>query len=87
LADGLSKKIIGSDNILTKVVGYQQPNCLSLVLFTETSWNSWLEPFRFHVNCFHFRATVFVHVGPAQLCTGNGASFHKCSQSRWKGTP
>jgi len=26
------------------------------------------------VNCFHFRAAVYVHAGPAptQLCTGNG---------------
>ena len=31
-------------------------------------WNSWLESFRFHVNCIHFRGTVFIHVGPAQLC-------------------
>jgi len=39
-----------------------------------------LEPFRFHVNCFHFRAAVFVHEGPApaQLCTGNGVSFYMC---------
>ena len=27
------------------------------------------EPFRFHVNCAHFRGAVFVHVGSAQLCT------------------
>ena len=39
----------------------------------------WLEPFRFHVNCIHFREAVFVHVGQARLCTGNGVSFHMCS--------
>jgi len=39
-----------------------------------------MEPFRFHVNCFHFRAAVFVYVGPApaQLFTGNGVSFYMC---------
>jgi len=38
----------------------------------------WLEeePFRFHVNCIHFRGAVFVHVGPALLCTENGVSFY-----------
>ena len=48
-----------SKNILTKLVGYQQP--------TVSIWNRWLEvePFRFHVNCIHFRAAVFVHVGSA----------------------
>jgi len=38
-----------------------------------SGWNSCLEPLGIHVNCFHFRAAVFVHVVPAQLCTGNGA--------------
>jgi len=35
--------------------------------------------FRFHVNCIHFRTAVFVRVGSAQLCTGNGVSFCMCS--------
>jgi len=63
------KNLLCSKNSLTDVVGYQQPTCL---------WS--LEPFRVHVNCFHFRAAVFVHVGPApvQLCTGNGVSFYMC---------
>ena len=62
-----------SKNILTKLDGYQQP--------TVSIWNRWLqvEPFRFHVNCIHFRGAVFVHVGPEQLCTGNGVSFYMCS--------
>jgi len=40
-----------------------------------------VEPFRFHVNCIHFRGAVFVHVGwgSAQLCTENGVSFYMCS--------
>jgi len=33
----------------------------------------------FHVNCIHFRGAVFVHVGQAQLCTGNGFLFCMCS--------
>jgi len=64
-----------SKNILTKLVGYQQPTCLCFL------WNRWLEvgPFRFHVNCIHVRGAVFVHVGSAQLCMGNGVSFYMCS--------
>jgi len=33
----------------------------------------------FHVNSIHFRGAAFVHVGQAQLCTGNGVSFYMCS--------
>jgi len=28
------------------------------LLVSVSRWNSWLEPFRFHVSCFHFRAAV-----------------------------
>jgi len=62
-----------SKNILTKLVGYQQP------IVSVLRWNSWLEPFRFHVKCIHFRGAVFVHLGSAQLCTGNGVSIYMCS--------
>ena len=41
-----------------------------------TGWNLWLEPFRFHVKCFHFRVAVFLHVGVAQQCRGKGVSFN-----------
>ena len=44
-----------------------------------SGWNLSLEPFRFHMNCFHFRAAVFVHVSPAQLCTETGVSINMCS--------
>ena len=64
-----------SMNILTKLVGYQHNS----LLVSVSRWNSLLEPFHFHVNCFHFRATVFVHVVSAQLCTENGVSFYMCS--------
>ena len=68
------------------------------VYFDETSWipstaylslcqggNSWLEPFRFHVNCIHFCGAVVVHVGSAQLCTENGVSFymHSAVEVEW----
>ena len=38
-----------------------------------------MEPFRFHVDCFHCRGDVLIHVGSAKLCTENGASFYMCS--------
>jgi len=40
---------------------------INSLLVSLSIWNSWLEPFRFHVNCIHFRAAVFVHVRTAQL--------------------
>jgi len=65
LADGsFFKNVLCCKKILTKIVGYQQPTCL-------LGRNLWLEPFRFHVNGFHFREIVFVLVGPAQLCMEN----------------
>ena len=56
-----------SKNILTKPVGYQQRTCLCIKMEF------------FHVNYIHFRGAVFVHVGQAKLCTGNGVSFYMCS--------
>jgi len=52
---------------------------INILLVPVSGRNSWLESFRFDVNCFHFRAVVFDHVGWAQLCTKNGVSFHTCS--------
>jgi len=40
--------VLCNKNILTKLVGYQQPTCLCV----QVDW--WLEPFNFHVNCVHF---------------------------------
>ena len=48
---------------------------INSLLVSVSRWNSWLEQFRFHVNCIHFRRAVFVHAGLAQLCTGNDVSF------------
>jgi len=56
-----------SKNILTKLVGYQQPTCFCIKMEF------------FHVNCIHFRGAVFAHVWSAQLCKGNGVSFYMCS--------
>jgi len=56
-----------SKNILTELFGYKQPTCLCIKMEF------------FHVNCIHFRAAVFAHVGLPQLCTGNGVSFYMCS--------
>jgi len=61
-------------NILTKLVGY-----IISPLVSASRWNLWLETYRFHVNCIHFRGADFVHVGSAQLCTENGISFYICS--------
>jgi len=49
---------------------------IKILLVSVSGWNSWLKPFRFHVNYFQFRAAVFVHVGPAQLCKENWCLFY-----------
>ena len=36
---------------------------ISSLLVSVSRWNSWLEQFRFQVNCIHFRKADFVHVG------------------------
>jgi len=40
---------------------------INSLLVSVVGWILWLEPFRFHVNRFHFRSPVLVHVGLAQL--------------------
>ena len=54
---------------------------INSLLVSVSRCNWWLEvqPFRFHVNCIHFRRAGFVHVRSAQLCTENGVSFYMCS--------
>jgi len=76
LADGIFFKncFVFCKYILTKLVGHLQ----HLLVFVS-GWNSLLQPFRFHENCFHFLTAVFVHVGLAQLSTGNVISFHMCN--------
>jgi len=52
---------------------------INSLIVSVSGWNSWLEPFRFHVNCFYFRAAIFIRMGPAKLCTENGVSFYMSS--------
>jgi len=52
---------------------------INSLLVSVSRWNLWLEQFRFHVNCIHFRGAIFVHVRLAQLCTGKGVSFYTCN--------
>jgi len=65
--------VLCSKNILMKLFLIN-----SLHVFVSR-WNSWLESFRFHVNCIHFRGAVFVHVGLAQLFLENGVSLYMWS--------
>jgi len=61
---------------LTKLVGSQQPTCFCVKMEFVVGTIS--------ISCqfFHFRASIFFHVLPAQLCIGNGVSFYWCSQDR-----
>jgi len=42
-----------------------------------------VEPFRFHVNCIHFRGAVSVHVGSAQLCMEMVSRFTCAVEVAW----
>jgi len=57
---------------------------INSLLVSVSIWNRWLElePFRFHVNCIHFRGAVFIHVGSAQLFTEN--VFRFACAALWK---
>ena len=59
LADGLFKKLLCSKNVLTELVGYQQPSCLRLKMEFVFGTSS------LSCNCFHIRSAVFVRVVPA----------------------
>jgi len=54
-----------------KLAGYQQSTWLCVKMEFV-----WLEPFRFHVNCYSLSKAVFVHVGSPQLRTENGVVLH-----------
>jgi len=61
-----------SKDILTKQVGYHQRICLCVKIEFVVGTIS--------LSCeLFFSGAVFVHVRSAQLCTGNGVSFHICS--------
>jgi len=62
-----------SNNILMKLVGYQQPTslCVKMEFVVRT----------ISLSCelFSLSKAAFVHVGPVQLCTENGVSICMCS--------
>jgi len=62
-----------SKNILTKLVGYQQPACLCVKMeFVVGTISLLCELYSLSWSCF-------LRVGSAQLCAGNGFSFYMCS--------
>ena len=62
-----------SENIMTKLVGCQQPTCLCVKMeFAVGTISLSCELYSLSWSCF-------LHVGSAQLCTGNGASLYMCS--------
>ena len=56
-----------------KVVGYQQPTwlCVMMEFVGATISLSW--------ELYSLSKDAFVHVGPAQLCAENGISINMCS--------
>jgi len=65
--------VLSNKNILMKLVGYQQPTylCVKMEFVVGT----------ISLSCelCSFSKAVFVHMRPAQLCTGNGVSIYMCS--------
>jgi len=60
-------------NILTKLVGYQQPACLCVKMEFVVGTVS------FSCELCSLSKVAFVHVGPVQLCTENYVSIFMCS--------
>jgi len=58
---------------LMKLVGYQQPTCLWVMMEFVVGDISLLCEL-----CSLFKA-AFVHARPSQLCTENGITIHMCS--------
>jgi len=65
--------VLCSKNILMKLVGYQQPTCLCVIMEFVVGAIS--------LSCelCSLSKAAFVHVRPAQLCTENGISIYMCS--------
>jgi len=65
--------VLCNKNILTKLVGYQQPTCLCVKMEFVVGTIS--------LSCelCSFSEAAFVHVRPAQFCTENGVSIYMCS--------
>jgi len=69
-------KLLCRENILTKLVGYQQPNCLCVKMEFV------LGNIALSCECIHFHGAVFVHVGPAQCV--RKIVFHFACAVLWK---
>jgi len=65
--------VLCNKNILMKLVGYQQPTCLCVMMEFVVGIVS-----RSCELCSLSKA-AFVHVMPAKLCTENGISIYMCS--------
>ena len=65
--------VLCNKNILMKLVGYQQPTCLCVMMEFVVRTIS--------LSCelCSLSKAAFVHVRPAQLCTENGISIYMCS--------
>ena len=65
--------VLCSKNFLMKLVGYQQPICLCVMMEFVVGAIS--------LSCelCSLSKAAFVHVRPAQLCTENGISVFMCS--------
>ena len=65
--------VLFNKNILMKLVGYQQPTCLCVMMeFVVGTISLSCEL------CSLYKAAFF-RVRPAQLCTQNGVSIYMCS--------
>ena len=64
--------VLCNENILMKLVGYQQPTCLCVMMEFVVGTIS--------LSCelCSLSKAAFVHVRPAQLCTENGISIYMC---------
>jgi len=65
--------VLCNKNILIKLVGYQQPTCLCVMMEFMVGTISLL------CELYSLSKAAFAHVKPAQLCTENGISIYMCS--------
>jgi len=65
--------VLCNKNILMKLVGYQQPTCLCVMMELVVGTIS--------LSCelYSLSEAAFAHVRLAQLCTENGISIYMCS--------
>ena len=65
--------VLCNKNILIKLVGYQQPTCLCVMMEFVAGTIS------LPCELCSLSKAAFVHVRTAQLCTENGISVYLCS--------